>query len=251
VSHRFQRVERVVFRPVRSGSQRLAAFAAALVAVVASGCGREDPDVVTGKQLFVERCGACHTLARAGTSGVSGPNLDEAFGPARRQGLGEGTVEGVVADQVATPLRNSGMPAKLVTGQDAKDVAAYVAAVAGQPGEDQGRLAAAGAPEVSDKPIAASGGRLEIDANPTGALAFASTKAEAGTGMVEILSMNESPIQHNIALKDPGGKVVEGAVVGTGGTSQLEADLKPGKYEFLCTVPGHEAGGMKGELTVR
>ncbi|HEU0018708.1 MAG TPA: c-type cytochrome [Thermoleophilaceae bacterium] len=227
------------------------AAVAALVGVAASGCGREDPDLVTGKQLFVEKCGACHTLARAGTTGVSGPNLDEAFGPARRQGLGEGTFEGVVADQIATPLRNSGMPAKLVTGQDAKDVAAYVAAVAGKRGEDEGKLAAAGAPEVSNKPIAAAGGKLEIDANPTGALAFASTKATSAPGMIEILSLNEAPIPHNIAIKDAGGKLVEGEVVETGGTSKLEADLKPGKYEFLCTVPGHEEGGMKGELTVQ
>jgi mono/diheme cytochrome c family protein len=224
---------------------------AAVVAVAASGCGREDPDLVTGKQLFVEKCGACHTLARAGTTGVTGPNLDEAFGPARRQGLGTGTFEGIVADQVAHPLRASVMPAKLVTGQDAKDVAAYVAAVAGKPGEDEGKLAAAGTPEVSNKPIAANGGKLEIDANPTGALAFASTKAKAPPGMVEILSLNEAPIQHNIAIKDASGKLTEGAVVGTGGTSKLQATLEPGKYEFLCTVPGHEAGGMKGELTVK
>jgi mono/diheme cytochrome c family protein len=239
-----------VFGPVRSGSQRLAA-ALALAALVASGCGREDPDVVAGKELFVEKCGACHTLARAGTSGVNGPNLDEAFGSARRQGLGEGTVEGVTLAQIANPLRNSGMPAKLVTGEDAEDVASYVAAVAGQPGEDQGKLAAAGAPDVSDEPIAAAGGKLEIDANPTGALAFASTKATAPAGSVELLSMNESPIQHNIALKQPGGEVVEGPVVGTGGTSRLQADLKPGRYEFVCTVPGHEEGGMKGTLTVK
>ncbi|HEX2071689.1 MAG TPA: c-type cytochrome [Thermoleophilaceae bacterium] len=238
---------------MRSGSQRLAAAVAmaTLVVVGASGCGREDPDLVAGKQLFVEKCGACHTLARAGTTGVNGPNLDEAFGPARRQGLGEGTVEGVTADQIATPLRNSGMPAKLVTGEDADDVAAYVAAVAGQPGEDQGRLAAAGAPEVSNKPVAAEGGRLEIDANPTGALAFESTKATAAPGPIEILSMNESPIPHNIALEQPGREVVEGPVVSTGGTSRLQADLKPGKYEFVCTVPGHEEGGMKGTLTVK
>jgi mono/diheme cytochrome c family protein len=237
---------------VRSGAQRfaVAATAAVLLAVAATGCGREDPDLVTGKQLFVEKCGACHTLARAGTTGVNGPNLDEAFGPARRQGLGQGTVEGVVANQVATPLRNSGMPAKLVTGQDADDVAAYVAHVAGVPGEDQGRLAAAGAAEVSSKPIAAAAGKLEIDADPSGALAFASTKAKAAPGGLEILSLNESPIQHNIAIKDAGGKLTEGDVVGTGGTSTLQADLKPGKYEFLCTVPGHEEGGMKGELTV-
>jgi mono/diheme cytochrome c family protein len=237
---------------VRSGSQRLAAAAAiaATIAVAASGCGREDPDLVTGKDLFVEKCGACHTLARAGTSGVNGPNLDEAFGPARRQGLGEATIKGVVHSQIAHPLRNSAMPAKLVTGQDAKDVAAYVAMVAGRPGEDAGKLAAAGAPEVSNKPIAAANGKLEIDANPTGALAFASSKASSAPGMVEILSLNEAPIQHNIALKDAGGKLIEGEVVGTGGTSKVEADLKPGKYEFLCTVPGHEEGGMKGQLTV-
>lgn len=206
--------------------------------------------MVTGKTLFVERCGSCHTLARADTKGVAGPNLDEAFGPARRQGLGEGTVEGVVLNQIGGVLRNSQMPPNLVEGQDAKDVAAYVAQVAGRPGDDEGRLATAGAPEVSSKPIAAKAGKLEIDANPSGALAFASSKATAPAGALEILSMNESPIQHNIAIEDAGGKVVEGNVVGTGGTSELQADLKPGKYEFLCTVPGHEAGGMKGELTV-
>jgi plastocyanin len=238
---------------VRSGSQRLAvaASAAALVALAASGCGREDPDLVTGKQLFVERCGACHTLARAGTTGVNGPDLDEAFGPARGDGLGPGTVEGITLAQIDNPLRNSGMPAELVTGRDARAVAAYVAAVAGQSGEDRGRLASAGAPDVSDEPIEAEGGELRIDANPTGALAFESTKAEASPGTVEILSMNESPIQHNIALEGPGGEVTEGPVVGTGGTSKLQATLKPGRYRFVCTVPGHEEGGMKGTLTVR
>src|SRR3712207_8473170 len=52
------------------------------------------------------------------------PNLDEAFGPSRRDGLGEGTVEGVVHQQIANVRRNSSMPADLVTGKDARDVAA-------------------------------------------------------------------------------------------------------------------------------
>ncbi|NLT06724.1 MAG: c-type cytochrome [Solirubrobacterales bacterium] len=236
----------------RSGSQRaaLAAVAAAVFAAAAAGCGTDEPDLVAGKELFVERCGSCHTLARAGTSGVVGPDLDEAFGPARRQGLGEGTFEGVTRDQIANPLRNGQMPADIVTGSDADDVAAYVAAVAGKPGEDEGRLAAAGVAEVSNEPIAASGGQLEIDASPTGALAFASTRATASPGPLEILSANESPIDHNIAIRD-GDRLIEGDVVGTGGTSSLTADLSPGTYEFVCTVPGHEEGGMKGELTVR
>jgi mono/diheme cytochrome c family protein len=233
--------------------QRLVALGAAAVALVAltTGCGREDPDLVNGKEKFAAKCASCHTLARANATGVNGPNLDEAFGPARGAGLGQTTVEGVVLDQISGVLANSEMPADLVTGQDAKDVAAYVARVAGQPGKDEGRLASAGKPKTSNKPIAASGGRLEIDADPTGALAFASTKAMAPPGPLEILSPNESPIQHNIAIEDAGGKVIEGNVVGTGGTSTLQADLKPGTYEFLCTVPGHAEGGMKGELTVK
>lgn len=241
-----------MFPLVRSRSQRFAAVAAGavLVAFAASGCAGDEPDMANGKDLFVERCGSCHTLQRAKTTGVAGPNLDEAFGPARAQGLGKTTVEGVVADQISNVLRNSEMPPDLVKGQDVNDVAAYVAEVAGQPGEDEGRLATAGQPKVSNKPIAAKGGKLEIDASPTGALAFASSKATAPPGPLEILSANESPVQHNIAVKD-GGKVIEGNVVGKGGVSKLTADLKPGKYEFLCTVPGHAEGGMKGELTVQ
>jgi mono/diheme cytochrome c family protein len=242
-----------VFRRVRSRLHRVAAIACAtaLTAAATGGCGGDDPDLANGKQLFVEKCGSCHTLARAKATGVTGPNLDEAFGPARRQGLGETTVEGVVLDQISNVLMNSQMPPDLVKDENAKDVAAYVARVAGQSGEDEGRLATAGAPKVSNKPIVAEGGKLQIDAAPSGALAFASTKAIAAPGPLEILSLNESPVQHNIAVKDESGKLVEGDVVADGGTSKLTANLKPGKYEFLCTVPGHEQGGMKGELTVK
>ena len=34
------------------------------------------------------------------------------------------------------------------------------------------------------------------------------------------------------------------------GQMQVTVTLKPGTYEFYCTVPGHEAGGMKGKLVV-
>ena len=34
-----------------------------------------------GKDLFVTNCGACHTLAEAGTDGVIGPNLDDLLAP--------------------------------------------------------------------------------------------------------------------------------------------------------------------------
>ncbi len=63
---------------------------------------------------------------------------------------------------------------------------------------------------------------------------------------------NESSVQHNIVLRDEGGQVIqEGEVVGQGGTSMLTAMLKPGAFMYACTVPGHEEGGMTGELTVK
>jgi mono/diheme cytochrome c family protein len=239
---------------VKGRAHRFAAAAgAAILLAVAAGCGQEDSaDLVNGKTQFAQKCGSCHVLERAGTKGTQGPDLDEAFGPARRDGLGEETVEGVVLRQIGNVLRKSIMPADLVVGEDARDVAAYVAQVAGQPGKDTGELANAGKPKVSSKPIEAENGELKIDADPTGALAFVSTKANAMPGPLVLLSGNESQIQHNIAVRDPGGELLgEGPVVGNGGTSKLSSQLQAGKYTFVCTVPGHEEGGMKGDLTVK
>jgi plastocyanin len=228
------------------------ALAAALCAgALAAGCGREEADdLVNGKTLFVERCGRCHVLSRANATGVVGPNLDAAFGPARSDGLGEETVKGVVLRQIANVLRNSQMPANLVEGQDAEDVASYVAYAAGQPGDDTGELAQAGQPKVSKKPVVAENGALQIDADESGALSFTAVNAEAPAGSIEFVMENPSSVQHNIAVKN-GGIDEKGPVVGQGGTSRVSASLRPGKYTFYCSVPGHEDGGMKGTLTVK
>jgi len=243
-----------MFRSVRSASQRLALIACGtlLVTAGASGCGRSgDDDEIAGKTAFIEKCGSCHTLARANTKGVQGPNLDEAFGPARAAGLGQGTVEGVVLKQISHVRRNSTMPKNLVTGDDARDVAAYVAAVAGQRGKDEGLLATAG-PKASNKLIAAEGGVLMMPADPNGGLFYASKRAEAEAGSLKVESKNASSTGHDIALKDASGKELGGGkVVSGGGVSEFSTEVKPGKYEYLCTVPGHEAGGMKGTLTVK
>lgn len=229
----------------------LLATALAVVAAIVGGCGQEQSaDVATGKALFVQKCGSCHILSRANTKGVTGPNLDNAFGSARSAGQGEKTIRGVVEDQISHARRDSAMPRDLVKGQKARDVAAYVAMVAGVPGKDTGLLATAGAPKVSNKPIPEKGGKLDIPADPTGALAFASTAASAKAGNVEIEMPNQASIQHDIAIKGPGA-MKAGARVGKGGTSKFSISLKPGKYTFYCTVPGHEAGGMKGTLTVK
>lgn len=131
-------------RPGRRSSRArrlVPAAAAALAAVAAAGCGTggvdRDTNTSGGKALFVAKCGGCHTLADAGTTGKVGPDLDAAFAPSRKQGFSESTVRQVVIDQIHYPSPAAGntqfpvMPADLVTGSDADAVAAYIASVAG------------------------------------------------------------------------------------------------------------------------
>jgi mono/diheme cytochrome c family protein len=140
----------------RGSKQRRALVPAAVlagVAFLAAGCGTGglqsgSADRAHGKELFVQKCGSCHTLADAGTQGTIGPNLDDAFSGPREQGFKESSIRNVVHDQILFPVTNpsgldvglngvekkvTGMPAKLVIGDDANDVAAYVASVAGLP----------------------------------------------------------------------------------------------------------------------
>jgi mono/diheme cytochrome c family protein len=137
----------------------LAALGVTAAALSVSACGRDEPDLTNGKALFVENCGTCHILDRAGTAGTQGPSLDAAFRAALAAGMDRETVEGVVRRQIANVRRNSIMPADLVTGDDASDVAAYVGFAAGKSGEDQGALAQAGlaGAETGDQIFTAAG----------------------------------------------------------------------------------------------
>jgi mono/diheme cytochrome c family protein len=115
----------------------LAALAATVVA--ASGCGTTTADTARGRNLFIQKCGVCHTLAEAGSAGTQGPNLDDAFASARESGQNSDTIEGIVKAQVEFPRPENGdpavsMPSDIVTGQDLDDVIAYVGSVAGVPG---------------------------------------------------------------------------------------------------------------------
>ena len=131
-------------RPALALGVVLLAFGLALPA-----CGRDEPDLSNGKAQFVEKCGQCHVLARAGTAGTQGPSLDAAFQAALAEGIDRDTVKGVVHDQIAHPRRGSVMPADLVEGEDATDVAAYVGYAAARPGDDEGALATAGLAEAT------------------------------------------------------------------------------------------------------
>jgi plastocyanin len=231
-----------------------------VAAVALGGCTLKDSgtNLVNGKTQFVAHCASCHVLARAGATGVVGPNLDQAFAQSRADGLGQSTFEGVVDRQILNPNRNpqvdpetnkavASMPARIVQGNDARDVAAYVAYAAGRAGQDTGKLGAAGAKKAAGTAKEANG-TLDIPIAQAG-LAFKFANAQATAGSVKITAQNPQSVDHNIAVTGNGvdqkGPIVQKA------TSTVTVDLKPGTYTFYCSVPGHREGGMEGTLTVK
>jgi mono/diheme cytochrome c family protein len=85
-----------------------------------------------GKELFVTNCGACHTLAKAGTDGVVGPNLDELLAPPSAASPDPSTIKPRVLSAIENGVAGR-MPKGVLSGQQADSVANFVAQVAGQP----------------------------------------------------------------------------------------------------------------------
>ena len=110
----------------------VAAFAVAVLLIGPQVIGAEKPPptkqavaatAASGKDVFTTNCGGCHTLADAGTSGATGPNLDDAAPDAA-------TVKAYVRGG------GGGMPAfgDKLSNAEIDAVAAYVSSVAGKGG---------------------------------------------------------------------------------------------------------------------
>jgi cytochrome c553 len=75
-----------------------------------------------GKDLFSQTCASCHSLAAVNARGITGPSLDQ---------IGE-----ITPERIVNAIENGGtgqnlMPAGLLEGEEAQDVAEYVSKVAG------------------------------------------------------------------------------------------------------------------------
>jgi len=102
------------------------------------------------------------------------------------------------------------------------------------------------------KPQAAAkgpGGTLQLAASPTD-LAFDTTSLTSKPGKVTIDLDNPATLEHNVAIDQNGKELATSATISKGKTS-VSADLAPGTYTFLCTVPGHAEAGMEGTLVVK
>jgi uncharacterized cupredoxin-like copper-binding protein len=66
-------------------------------------------------------------------------------------------------------------------------------------------------------------------------------------GQITFVAKNDGKIPHDLAVKGTSDKTKE---IAPGGAAELKVNLKPGKYELYCTIPGHEAAGMKLTINV-
>ena len=125
---------------------------------------------------------------------------------------------------------------------------------AGEAAEEAGEEAKEGAEEAKKEAEGGSGGSatsLDIEADPSGNLAFTSDSATAKAGEVTVNFTNSSPVPHDVRIEDDSGKELGGTEVISEGAESAEVALKPGTYTSFCSVPGHRQAGMEGTLTVK
>ncbi|MGH2974154.1 MAG: plastocyanin/azurin family copper-binding protein [Solirubrobacterales bacterium] len=114
------------------------------------------------------------------------------------------------------------------------------------PVEAEGEKAPTPTPKSAAK---GEGGTLQLAASPTD-LAFDATSLTSKPGKVTIDFDNPAPLEHDVAIEQDGKQIAVSETLAEGKTS-VSADLAPGTYTFLCTVPGHAEAGMEGTLTVK
>ncbi|HET9592367.1 MAG TPA: plastocyanin/azurin family copper-binding protein [Solirubrobacterales bacterium] len=98
---------------------------------------------------------------------------------------------------------------------------------------------------------AGSGATVEVEADPSGNLAFTSDNITAKAGKDTINFTNSSPVPHDVHIEDSSGKEIGGTEIVSEGADSAEVELKPGTYTYFCSVPGHRQAGMEGTLTVK
>jgi plastocyanin len=96
-----------------------------------------------------------------------------------------------------------------------------------------------------------AGGAVNVEADPSGNLAYTQTSLTANAGSDKIDFNNPSSTPHNVTIEDSSGKTVGATNTIAGSTTSTTVNLKPGTYKFFCSVDGHAAAGMTGTLTVK
>jgi cbb3-type cytochrome c oxidase subunit III len=191
-------------------------------------------DKIRGKELFKQGCGSCHTLADAGTTGTIGPNLDYAFVQSRIDGLGQSVIQQVVRDQMAYAITKPstgapGMPRNIFTGQDAEDVASYVASVAGLDASGQ-PLDPANPPKPTGPGGTTDGKTIFATAGCTGCHTLAAAGSHGTVGP------NLDQAKPSKAL------VIDRVTNGKGGMPSFKGQLSDAQIQAVATYVSENAG---------
>jgi plastocyanin len=161
----------------------------------------------------------------------------------------------LVLAAVSTAVLTSSSPAKGRTPPTQTQELAPVPVVsapvpAGSSNTTSQPSATTGTPAPASSPAAGkAGSSLTLAADPAGALAYNTKQLSAKAGAVTITMTNMSPLEHNVTVAE-GSKVLGATPTFKGGSMKLTLQLKPGKYVFYCSVPGHRQAGMEGTLNV-
>jgi plastocyanin len=143
------------------------------------------------------------------------------------------------------PAKSAVAPAKT---QEQAPIPVASAPVPASAASEPAATTPAPAPAPSSSPGKATTS-LKLAANPTGLLAYNTKQLSAKAGTVSITMANMSQLEHNVTVAE-GSKVLGATPTFKGGSMTLTLKLKPGKYVFYCSVPGHRQAGMEGTLNV-
>jgi uncharacterized cupredoxin-like copper-binding protein len=84
---------------------------------------------------------------------------------------------------------------------------------------------------------------------PVSGLRYDQKTVHAHAGRIKIVFLNRSALKHNVNVENGEHELGKTATV-VHGTTTMFVTLKAGKYNFYCSVPGHEDAGMHGTLIV-
>jgi len=106
-------------------------------------------------------------------------------------------------------------------------------------------LAACGDDDDASTTTAPAGDGPTLTVGAQDDLTFDADSYEVEAGDVTVVYDNEGSIAHTLLIRD-----VDDFKLSVGREDSGTVELEPGTYELYCDVAGHEAAGMKAELTV-